>query len=237
MLPSKFSAGLVVGLALAACSTPAWTGKIDRWGGMREVMREGRTGGRVSLSAVARSSRTVAIGALEGLLGEVAIVDGAVWIARADARGVWFERGLLEETRAALLVATDVPRWRRIPIERDVERLDDFLAEIAGREALSRFRAWPFVIEGELHDLRAHVLCGACPKAGAIDPVLEPQRRSTDRDQGLLVGFHAADSAGELTHHGERSHVHVVIEREPFVGHVDSVAVVSGAVLRGPWLR
>lgn len=223
-------------VALAAVSCSRWDGAIERHGSMRQVMREGSTGPRISLDAAARSSRTVAIGALERLDGEIAIVDGETWVSRARGGRVHSEPVLNSGLSATLLASADVPSWRRTEVASDVASLDDFLASSAGPCGLEAYPAWPFVIQGELLDLEAHVLRGACPHAGEVPEGKEPARRRFERVRGRLVGFYAPDSGGELTHHGERSHVHVVIVGwdEPFVGHVDSVRVARGATLRTP---
>jgi acetolactate decarboxylase len=227
---------LVLVLVLASASCARWDGGIERHGSMGEVMRAGKTGPRISLDAAARSSRTVAIGALEGLDGEIAIVDGEVWVSRARAGKAVSETVLNSGLSATLLASADVPSWRRTEIEREVAALDEYLAGMAEPCGLGPYSAWPFVIQGELLDLEAHVLRGACPSSGKVPKGKEPLRRSFERVRGRLVGFYAPDSAGDLTHHGVRSHVHVVIVGwdEPFVGHVDSVRIAPGATLRTP---
>jgi alpha-acetolactate decarboxylase len=221
-------------LVLGSCAR--WDGTVERHGTMREVMREGKSGPRISLDAAMRSSRTVAIGALEGLDGEIAIVDGETWISRGRGAKVVSEPVLNSGLSAALLASADVPSWRSTDVEREVSGLDDFLASVAAPCGLEPYSAWPFVIQGEFLDLEAHVLRGACPSAGDVPDGKEPARRSFERVRGRLVGFYAPDSAGELTHHGTRSHVHVVIVGwdDPFVGHVDSVRIAPGATLRTP---
>jgi acetolactate decarboxylase len=226
-------------LGVASCSSSGWDGSVQSWGGMREVMRGGRTQARISLSAAARSSRTLAIGALEGLGGEVVMVRGEIWVA--DTSGGRLACGLAgvdDERRATLLVSADVPRWREIELREAVRDLDQLLGRVAQEHGLAGLRAWPFVVEGTTSRLDAHVLRGGCPFAGEVEPGREPIRRSFEDARARLVGFHAPGAAGELTHHGTSSHVHVVIAgSQPFVGHVDRVELAPGAVLSVPVLR
>jgi acetolactate decarboxylase len=136
---------------LLAPSCLSWNGVVERHGSMREVMREGRTGARISLDAAARSSRTVAVGALAGLDGEIAIVDGEAWVARDVGGRIVTEIALDSGLAATLLASSDVPSWRRGEVERAIDDLDAFLAEVAASRGLAGHRAWPF---GDASDRR-----------------------------------------------------------------------------------
>jgi alpha-acetolactate decarboxylase len=226
----------VVLLFLGACSVPGWNGQIEAWGSMRDVMMDGHTQARVSVVDAGRMSGTVGIGALEGLQGEIAIVDGVPWISRVDGDHLECARGARNGDRATLLAISHVSRWKTIAIDRDLSpaELDALLASTQRDLGLGQ-RPWPFVIEGDLFDVGAHVLRGQCPYAGPVDPEHEPIRRSFAEVRARLVGFYAPNSVGELVHHGQATHVHVIVEQpEVFVGHVDSVSVRGGAWLRVP---
>ena len=91
----------------------------------------------------------------------------------------------------------------------------------------------PFVIDGEFVRLEAHVVRGGCPHAPAGKKV-EPWRETRTSTKGRLVGFRTDRPAGEMTHHGTRIHVHLLLEDSPLVAHVDDVVVKSGSVIRLP---
>ena len=91
---------------------------VTTWGTMREVLRQGKSEGRVALANIA-TPHTIGVGALEGLAGEVTIVDGRVLVASAtigndDANGVALGRDATDTDRAALLVLGDVPARKEI---------------------------------------------------------------------------------------------------------------------------
>ncbi len=235
----KLCAASVILLLATACGAPTWNGRVETWGTMREVMRDGATGGRVALGEVTRSSGAVGIGALEELTGEIALVNGTWWIARVDGDRLECAQGMRRGDSATLLAVADVPRWWTVPIDRDIAAadLDALLARTARDMGLWQ-TAWPFVIEGNLVGVEAHVLRGQCPFAGAVEPEHEPIRRTFASVRGRVVGFYAPNAAGELVHHGQASHVHVIIEApELFVGHVDAAGVAAGALLLVPAQR
>lgn len=203
---------------------------------MRAVMHDGETQGRVSVAQVTRTPGTVGVGALEGLQGEIAVVDGVPWIARVEGDRVESERGVRGGDQATLLAVAVVRRWKTIPIDKDLAAgdLDAVLAAAQHDLGLGE-RPWPFLIEGDLFDVEAHVLRGKCPEAGKVDPEHEPIRRSFAEVRARLVGFYAPGAVGDLVHQGQSMHVHVVVEEpEVFVGHVDSTGVRAGAWLRVP---
>lgn len=211
------------------------------WGTMREVMHDGRTEGKVSISDAAASPHSVGIGALAGLAGEIAIIDGDVWISRATAPPrIETTHGCSAGDRAALLAVTNVTSWNEIAIDRDVApgELDSLLNSFAERNGLARCETFPFVIRGDFDDLDAHVLNGRCPYAGPGSSETDPVRAQTKSASGRLVGFFTRLEPGILTHHGSQTHVHVLLEGDtPFVGHVDAVRIRKGATLRLPAAR
>lgn len=224
----------VVLLAAAACAVGAT--RVESWGTMREVMRDGRTEGRVALGDVLGSPGLVGVGALAGLTGEIAIVDGVAWVARLEP-GLSCGRGARPGDRATLLAVADVADWTETTIGRDLSaaEFEALLAERAAAPALATRDVWPFVVEGELLDVQSHVLNGECPTAGAVDPAHAPVRRSFARVTGRLVGFYAPEAAGVLVHHGEATHTHLIVERpEPYVAHVERAGIGAGARLRVP---
>lgn len=56
-------------------------------GALREMMHEGRVERRVDLGPLAGTAGLFGVGALEGLGGEVTILDGAVWQSMPDGAG------------------------------------------------------------------------------------------------------------------------------------------------------
>ncbi len=215
---------LLLALLLPGCTTPAWNGEVSRWGTLREVLRDGDTRGRVRLDGLTGRG-LVGVGALRDLEGEVTVVEGRVWVARPDERGE-IAAALSDDDEAAFLAVADVPRWSEHRTEgpSDLPAIESRLAALAdGRETV------PFVVEGELRELDAHVLNGACPFAA--DPARrgEPVRFHREGVRGRLVGFFTTLPAGTLTHHGTRLHVHVILDEGAITGHVDD-AVIDGTL-------
>ncbi|QOJ15221.1 MAG: acetolactate decarboxylase [Planctomycetia bacterium] len=232
------SASLASSVVLVGCAAPGWDGRVETWGEMRPVMREGQTEGRVRLSEVVRRSHAYGVGAVEGLDGEILIDDGRCWVARGRSSASLDVIPDATTTNATLLIVAYVPEWTTISIDRALpaESLDRFVRDAAERAGLETAQPFPFVIEGEFRDVAAHVVNGHCPLDGSPETAdAEPFRVNEKAIRGTLIGFYARDSAGRLTHHGTESHIHL-LNRSPqvLVAHVETVGVAQGAVLRLP---
>jgi alpha-acetolactate decarboxylase len=239
------AAALALGaLALAAgCySTPPqpqpWKGRIDVYGTMHAVMLEGKTEGRVELAPLQADARLVGIGALEGLAGEVVLLDGVAWCTRSGELGTLeTHAGAEKGAKATLLATARVSQWFALPVAAELpfSGIEAFVAQAAREHGLAHTETFPFLIEGSFHDVRAHVLHGSCPYMGKSPPGTEPVRRVLPLAKGRLVGFYTELAPGTLTHMGEKTHVHLLVkEGESIVAHVDELRIDAGAVLKLP---
>jgi len=204
---------------------------------MQAALRDGQTQGRVSLSHAITRPHAYGVGALEGLTGEVVILDSQCWVAQPDDRGAVGVAREPGELRATLLAVAYVPAWSVAPIPRDVGpyALDDCVRDLAVQHGLDPSRPFPFVIEGEFTALHAHVINGECPTRGNAGGDHRPYRLDRESASGTLVGIYAENSAGNLTHHDSRAHVHIIMSGDsPVAAHVEQAGLKAGAILRVP---
>lgn len=222
-------------LLLGSCASPSQPTFLA-FGGMREVMREGKTEPRVALAEFARPG-WYGVGAMAGLDGEVLIDNGVPWVARGAAKqpGV-AERGAM----ATLLTTARVDAWREVSLAVAVDSAgleSAIAAQIAGSNGAD-FAPVPFVLEGRATRLDLHVVRGFCPHSGPPRPEAEPDRWSvpTGHSQSArLIGFFAPGREGVLTHHGTALHLHALVGPDgTAMGHVDSFQLPAGATLRLP---
>ena len=229
--------------SLAACVRAALTPEpaapfgFRAWGSMREVLRNGETQGRVDLAALS-GSHLIGVGALAGLSGELTIDKGIAHVAAVSGDGVTFPTPA-SDAQATLLALAEVSTWNEItlPAIANLEELEDAVIAAASQAGIDAtiVPTMPFRVEGTFENLCLHVLNGSCPIADPDGP--EPWRLTDATAEGVLVGFFAADAAGKLTHHGQRSHVHAIAitsEGQQAGGHVDSTGIAAGAKLFVP---
>lgn len=216
-------------LLATACSAPRWRGDVERWGSLREVLRDGKKQGRVVVTSMLTPD-AVGLGALADLEGEVAVLDGAARVGRADAERAGNEPATAKD-QAAFLVLARVPTWRTTLLDADlsIDALDPRAFGAADARTI------PFLVHGEFADLEMHVLRGRCPYAEDDTAGEPPLRMTRPRAQGTLVGFWTSEPPGVLTHHDSVVHVHVVLTGpDGVVAHVDRVRVLAGAKVSVP---
>lgn len=189
------------------------------YGAMREVLREGRSHGRVEVSSVTHAD-SVGVGALAGLEGEVTILDGRALVSRVEAEGITVREARPGE-QAALLVAARVGEWRefQLPDSGDYDSLESHLRAKLVEAGFELDVPTPVRITGAAERLSLHVIAGACPIANPEGPA--PWRFDGPADEVTLVGFYAEGAAGRLTHHNHSSHLHALAGE--VVGHLDDV--------------
>jgi len=229
-------------LAMAACSLASgcaatgWNGKVESWGSLRSVLREGDKSGKVKLSEV-DSPFAVGLGALAGLEGEILIYDGSVWTSRADGTGRVTTRLADGTDQAALLALAQVRSWRAFTTDRELALadLDAYLLELRADAGLTDRETFPFIVHARVDALATHVLAGRCPYAPNDTDGSEPLRRTLDHAEAVLVGLFTDLPPGVLTHHGAKTHVHALLRGElDYVGHVDEARIPIGTTLLLP---
>ncbi len=237
---------VVVGGALLVATLGCATRPIEvkQFGNMHEVLSAGasQAHAKITLSEAMERPHAYAVGALAGLSGEVTIIDGQAWLSRPSGQGLDTDGPTSKtEGEAAFLTVAYVDRWQEASMHgalagADLER---FIADQGRGFGIDVDRPFPFVIEGELSDLQAHVINGICPmKPGVrLTADLQPWRYQLERPvRATIVGFYAPDSVGKLTHPGTAVHAHAVFELDgrAVTAHVERLAVAPGAVLRLP---
>jgi len=230
--------------ALLASAAVAEAPAFLRYGTMHEAIGQGRSQGRVAIADVCAEPHIYALGALAGLAGEVTILDSQPVLTGVSPSGrpVPFPPA---DAQATMLAGRSVPAWDASVLHTSVPAAD-FDATITAALRNTRLDvAQPtvFLLEGEFTDVRLHTLNGACPvharmKAVELPPESRPFELETATLRGTLLGIHAVDSVGKLTHPATTTHAHLVY-RDPQTGdqvtaHVERAGVAAGAALKLP---
>ena len=214
---------------------------VAQFGEMRAVMREGHTESRIPLADAIARPHAVGVGALEGLAGEITIVDGDVWVSRVTETGLRVTGpDPIDGDRATLLTLAHVPRWQAVTIDKVAEGrdLESLIERTAHAHGIDTTKPFPFMIEGNTNAIEIHVINGYCPVA--TDPATvdaEPWRWSSSGPLDVvIVGFFAPDMAGVMTHHGTAIHAHAVlsVKERTITGHVERLSTTAGMILRVP---
>jgi alpha-acetolactate decarboxylase len=213
---------------------------LTTYGGLSDMM-QGRTGPAVWLRKLGDDPSLVGIGALSGLRGEVAVIDGRVWLGYATDATSSHGRQLdgADETAAFMAVAS-VPEWRTFSLATSVfhDGIERRLEKLARDVGLDAGRAIPVVITGRFLNLRYHVADGRGMQPGR--PISEQELRvvsskgNVEDTDGVLVGFFSKGTHPALFQPGSRLHLHVVLPERREIGHVDHVDLDVGVRVKLP---
>lgn len=210
-----------------------------RWSGeLKIVMMKGDVRGTIDLKDVARLPHLYAVGALEGLQGEVTIVDGVASIARVQDGKVATSKAA--EGKACVLVYAQVERWKDVPVPKTTRSLDEleaFLVEAARREGIDVSRPFPFLVKGTVKEARYHVLRHPGEVKDTADLHDKAKVKYILKDAAAeLVGFYSEKHLGVFTC-GGNVHVHLRSGDGKLSGHLDDVVLGSDMRLFVPTAR
>jgi hypothetical protein len=217
---------------------------LIRYGGMREALSQGHDEARVALTDVVAQEHVYAVGALEGIAGEITILDSVVHTTSVGTKG-----GLVpvdgSSLSATMLVGQAVATWQEDPVERSIAptAFDAAIHDAATAHRLDPSTPFVFVVAGTFIDVRLHVINGACPVHARMHGLeladdARPYEVEVPRIEGTVVGIYAEGKVGELTHPDTRVHAHLVfVDPETgrtVTGHLERVGIAAGSVVRVP---
>jgi hypothetical protein len=211
---------------------------------MHETIGQQRHHGRVKLAKFLDRPHFFGVGAVEGLHGEITILDSQAVVTAVALNG-HPEATDPESVQATLLAGSSVPRWTSHEFDQGVSEseLDGTIAAAAERAGIDTAAPFVFVIEGTLTDVRLHVINGACPvharmKNLALADDQRPFQLEASNLKGTTVGIYARGSVGELTHPATSTHAHLIYEDartgQRVTGHLERFGLAAGAVLQLP---
>ena len=249
--------GVLVLFVFAGCTSPdsksgdhqdtdkPLASNVQHFGPMRDVMRAGKTQSRIRLSDANAKPHAFAVGALEGLAGEVTIIDGDVWVSRVASDGTLSVTGpqAVDGDAATLMSISYVSKWHATRIESACTgiELELLIEEFARSMGIDTNKPFPFKIEGELNSLNLHVINGYCPIA--TDPATQARKPWRNPEFEIanvtIVGFYAPNAVAVMTHHGTAIHAHAFgnADGTQIMGHIDNVTVEPGMILFVPNLK
>jgi len=185
----------------------------------------------VALDAFAAVRHLYALGPLEGIRGEVTVLDSVPSIARIEGDAV--VTTITWGVRACFLAWAQVPAWDERVAD---EGLEDLLAlegaALTGAEAggFDLAQPLPFRARGIAVEATFHVLDkrDVLPHDHAQHERAKVRRRLRDAPVEL-VGFHSRSHRGIFTPADSNLHVHVRTDDGRVSGHVEAIRLAPGA--------
>jgi acetolactate decarboxylase len=205
-------------------------------GGQRETIMMCKRDALLDLRTLKNRSQVYGIGPIEGLGGEVTIVNSRPSLARVDAgRRVHVEQTY--EAGVPFFVWAEVPGWTDVTVPAQIRTYADLEAFIAkaGQEA-GLTQAFPFVVTGRPALIDFHVVDARpdTPPGPAAHQKIQIPFEVHGQD-ATLVGFWSNQHQGIFTPMGTNIHIHFQTADNKASGHVQGLDLgQSGMTLRLP---
>lgn len=223
-------------LTVSSCSEKRVPLEVKHYGVLREIMMEQKLEANADLREFRNQSHLYALGALQGLTGEILILDSRPLNGMASKGEFTFERNF--ENKASLLVSARVTKWKEVSLtleQTDMSQLQIIVRDAAKQLSVNTEEPFPFLVKGQFEKVNWHVINAseaevqnhdAYKKAG-----LAGESKKVD---GQLLGFYSEKHEGVFTHHGSYLHIHYVDDAETEMGHVDELSLEGSIVLLIP---
>ena len=227
---------LMSGLFLGCSERKGDSPKVNYAGALRTVMSSDLSS-KVSLDTLSNKSNLYALGAVEGLRGEILVFDEEPLIASVKGNHVAMNDSF--DVSAALLVYTQVSEWKEVKVPISVQTLVDleqFLIEVAQREGVDIKKPFPFLLEGKARSVSWHVI--DWPE-GDIKHTHEKHKTAglngvLDEILVSVLGFYSVSHKGIFTHHSSNMHMHFKTTDDGLAGHVDALRLGKNMLLKIP---
>lgn len=230
-------ASLLFCLAAPVIAQEAAPYALQSYGHFKRMNHMKNTDGVVDIKQATSQPALYGVGAPADGTGEITLLDGKLWIDYGvDGLGNASNKAQADE-QAVLLVTAQVTDWQEIvaPNDMPLEQMQGFIIDQANQAGIDTDKAFPFLLEGAIFDLDWHILNGLREGGGhGNGGLFHKIKEHRNQAQGTIVGFYSASVQGVFTHPGESWHLHVVFADEGKTGHVDSMALGKGAILKLP---
>ncbi len=210
--------------------------EVSHYGVLREIMREQKLEANADLADLRDMPDLYALGALEGLAGEILILDGQPLNGLASKGELTFDRTF--DRKATLLVSAQVPAWQELSLQFEsvnLAELQTIVRDAATQLSIDTEKAFPFLIKGSFKQVDWHVINAAEAETQDHDAYKKAGLQGQSQDiKGELLGFYSEKHEGVFTHHGSYLHIHFVNADETEMGHVDELMIEGEVVLLFP---
>ena len=231
---------LVILISLYSCNTVE-NSKVEHKGALRDIMHKGDLSAKANLKDFENLKGLYGIGAVEGLKGEILILDGVSYISSCKTVDSVKVNSIQKtfETEAALFVYSQVNEWMDIKIPFEIltyAQLETFISAEAEYQGLDIEQPFPFLITGNFDTFDWHVIDwkdGDTEHSHEkhIAAGLHGQKHNTE---GTVLGFYSNKHHAIYTHHTTNMHLHIKTEENTLVAHVDDLMLGGNQYLKLP---
>lgn len=199
-------------------------------GAMKNVMWNGELGGVIQFDSL-QEKGLYGIGPLEGLGGEVLIVDGIPYVSRVGNDSI-LSVGVEATASAPFLVYGVVADWKQVEMPDTiltVPQLENWLSSTTSGRTTAPFA---FRLHGTAVFADYHVQ--NLPPGRVVSSPAEAHSGQVNylarNEEVDLVGFYSTQHQGIFTHHDTYVHIHMISADRTKMGHLDDVRWEAGSM-------
>ena len=237
--PDKILFTLVICVLLGACRTGTKKTKASTvyfYGNVESIM-QGDYPPVFDMDSIAEKQNIYAIGAMDGLTGEIQIFNSIPFHSTVENDTVIV--GSDPTAQASLLIYAQVTDWKEVPLPMSVvnqEALVGFLEYDESMNKISAERPLVFTLEGRAEQLDWHVIKGPVPDSLSHEGPHHVQSKSgTIKDVEVeILGFYSREHMGIFTHQNLPLHLHFKTADGLLAGHLDDLELGPEMTLRIP---
>ena len=222
-------------LMLFSCKQELEQPVVNYTGALRTMM-SGDISKKIELDSPSKLPNLYAIGAFEGLSGEIQIGNGVSFNSRVQDSTVIIENEIT--AAASLLVYAQVSEWIDIPNVsfQSTTELENELTEQASMKGLDIDKPFPFIMEGKVKELKWHVI-----NWNRNDSIHTHKKHQEAGLNGVIqnttvefIGFYSNKHKAIFTHHSTNIHMHFIAKEQNLAGHIDEIKINEPLLLKLP---
>ena len=192
-------------------------------GAMKQLMEDGILTNTVDLDTIKDKMHLFGLGPAENLQGEVIIVDGKSYKAKAINDSMVN----IEETfkiKAPFFAYTHITEWDTLPLPRHIAKIKD-LEQYLNYLTQSTKRSFIFKITGVVKKADIHLTY--LPKDKKINNIQDVHESKTryqlNYEDVIIIGFFSIDDKYVFTYSDSYIHMHLINANRTIAGHLDDV--------------
>jgi acetolactate decarboxylase len=205
-------------------------------GAMRNIMQNNDLSAKIALDTLVPTANLYGLGPIEGLEGEVIILNSIPYVSSVDDGKVVTKQ--TQKVKAAMLVYTQVKNWQTTQLTSPVKNyaeLERVIEKYAKAKGVDLSKPFPFLLEGKVTRTSFHVIDwqeGVTHTAANHKQFAKYGELKNEEVQ--IVGFYSDKHHSIFTHHTTNMHLHVVNKAKTLVGHLDDIVLQNQIVLKLP---
>lgn len=204
-------------------------------GQLHNIMANGDLRSTITLDNLKNYQHLYALGAIEGLAGEIIVLDGKIYNSRVKDKKLIIDD---HNSKAALLVYTDNQHWLPIEIKilvNGTRELEKIISDNANKYYPGSDKPIPFMIKGNIPSLRWHVINAPESYEKSHQGFMQSGLQGELKNQNsILLGFYSKKHQGVFTHQSSEVHIHFITKDGKISGHVDDLILDEHSVLYIP---